>query len=75
MSGMYDENLYFNNPVDYMANMNDVVGVSPSGELRYSPCDGDWGVGAAGADVPVVGYFAGEGNSAFAGRLGAGGRA
>ncbi len=23
MSGMYDENLYFNNPVDYMANMND----------------------------------------------------
>ena len=23
MDGMYDDNFYFNNPVDYMANQND----------------------------------------------------
>ena len=73
MDGMYDDNFYFNNPVDYLANLSDGWGVSPSGELRHSPGDGDGGVGAAGADVSVVGYFAGEGDSAFAGRLGAAG--
>ena len=34
MDGMYDENTYFNNPVDYIANMND------AGMLRaFSECD------------------------------------
>ena len=67
MDGMYDDNFYFNNPVDYLQELSDGVGVSPSGELRYSFGDGDGGVGAAGADVSIVGYFAREGDSALAG--------
>jgi esterase/lipase superfamily enzyme len=34
MDGMYDDNFYFNNPVDYMANQND-----PWFLHQYGSCD------------------------------------
>ena len=34
MDGLYDDNFYFHNPVDYMANMTDGVVPGSAGELR-----------------------------------------
>ena len=54
MDGMYDDNFYFNNPVDYMANQND-----PWFLHQYASCDirlvtGCWPVGEQRPDLPNV---------------------
>ena len=55
MDGMYDDNFYFNNPVDYVANQSD-----PWYLHQYASCDirfGNrlWSVGEQRADLPNVG--------------------
>ena len=35
MGGAYDDNFYFNNPVDYLANLSDAVDARPPRELRH----------------------------------------
>jgi esterase/lipase superfamily enzyme len=44
MDGMYDENLYFNNPVDYLANLNDswMLGQLSSCDIHISTGSGPW---------------------------------
>jgi len=57
MDGFYDDNFYFNNPVDYMSQMDDphVRGCSP---VRDPPRDGPRAVGGQGPDVPDGGVLA-----------------
>src|SRR6204780_4262124 len=44
MDGMYDNNFYFNNPVDYLANLNDpwVLGQLASCDIHISTGTGQW---------------------------------
>jgi len=44
MDGMYDDNFYFNNPVDYMANLNDpwLLGHLASCDIHLSTGTGAW---------------------------------
>ena len=52
MDGMYDDNFYFNNPVDYMANQNDPWFLHQYRELRHPARDRHWSVGEQRADLP-----------------------
>ena len=54
MDGMYDDNFYFNNPVDYMANQNDPWFLHQYRELRHPPRDRLWSMGSARPDLPNV---------------------
>lgn len=47
MDGMYDDNFYFNNPVDYMANQND-----PWFLHQYASCDIRLVIGCGPWEVP-----------------------
>ena len=47
MDGMYDDNFYFNNPVDYMANQND-----PWFLDQYRSCDIHLATGCGPWEVP-----------------------
>jgi esterase/lipase superfamily enzyme len=44
MDGMYDDNFYFNNPVDYLANLSDpwVYGQLASSDIHISTGTGQW---------------------------------
>jgi esterase/lipase superfamily enzyme len=44
MGGMYDDNFYFNNPVDYLANLNDpwLLGHLASCDIHISTGSGPW---------------------------------
>ena len=37
MGGLYDDNFYFHNPVDYMANLSDPVGLRAARVVRHPP--------------------------------------
>ena len=54
MDGDYDDNFYFNNPVDYMANLTDPGDAAPARGLRHPPRHRDGTVGEAGGSVPAV---------------------
>ena len=74
MDGMYDDNFYFNNPVDYVANQSD-----PWYLHQYASCDirsGNrlWSVGEQRADLPNVGDSQESRHCSSSGRLGPGGR-
>ena len=74
MDGMYDDNFYFNNPVDYMANQND-----PWFLHQYASCDihlvtGMWSVGEQRADLPNVRGPKEPRHRSSSGRLGPGRR-
>ena len=51
MDGMYDDNFYFNNPVDYMANQND-----PWFLHQYRSCDIHLATGCGPWEVPSPTY-------------------
>ena len=51
MDGMYDDNFYFNNPVDYMANQND-----PWFREQYQTCDIHLATGCGPWEVPGPTY-------------------
>ena len=54
MDGMYDDNFYFNNPVDYMANQNDPWFLHQYRELRHPPRDRLRPMGKQRPDLPNV---------------------
>ena len=73
MVGMYDDNFYFNNPVDYMANQND-----PWFLHQYGSCDirlvtgtGPWENSGPTCQMPAV---RDPGDCSSSGRLGPEGR-
>ena len=51
MDGMYDDNFYFNNPVDYMANQNDGWFLD-----QYRSCDIHLATGCGAWEVPGPTY-------------------
>ena len=55
MDGAYDDNFYFNNPVDYLANIDRPVDARPAGELRHPHRDRHRAVRAQRRGVPAVG--------------------
>ena len=75
MDGMYDDNFYFNNPVDYMANQND-----PWFLHQYGSCDirlvtgtGPWE--NSGPTYRMSAVLEESRHCSSSGRLGPGGRA
>ena len=74
MDGMYDDNFYFNNPVDYMANQNDPWFLASVPELRHPPRDRHWSVGEQRPDLPNVRRAREPRHSSSSGRLGSEGR-
>ena len=51
MDGMYDDNFYFNNPVDYMANVSDPWFLHQYPELRHPARDRHWSMGEQWTDL------------------------
>ena len=54
MDGAYDDNFYFNNPVDYLANVSDPWMLGHLATLRHSHRDRNRTVGAERRIVPAV---------------------
>ena len=54
MDGDYDDNFYFNNPVDYMASLNDRLPAPPPAAGRHPPRHGQRALRGLGADVPAL---------------------
>jgi esterase/lipase superfamily enzyme len=70
MDGMYDDNFYFNNPVDYMANQNDPWFSPAVSELRHSLRHRLWPVGSARPNLPNVRRARDPADRSSPGRLG-----
>ena len=70
MDGLYDDNFYFNNPVDYVSQMDDPHVQGDARRVRDPPRDGPWAVGGQRADVPDGRRPGGQGASAPPRRLG-----
>ena len=70
MGGMYDDNFYFHNPVDYLSNMQRSVGIRAARVLRNPAGDRVGPVGEEPPDLRAVGSPLAEGNQARRGRLG-----
>ena len=75
MSGMYDDNTYFNNPVDYLANLSDPMDFRPAGAVRYSYRHRQWSLGEQRPVVSAFENISGQRDSTFSRRLGSAGRA
>ena len=74
MDGLYDDNLYFNNPVDYAAEPERSVGAGTAGVVRDQVDYGMRAVRTERPDVSAGRRAAGARDSASRGRLGAKGR-
>ena len=59
MSGMYDDNTYFNNPVDYLSNLSDPWILWPARPVRYPYRHGQRAVGEQRTVVPALKDFGG----------------
>ncbi len=70
MDGDYDDNFYFNNPVDYVAGPIRPLVLRPPRELRHSPGDGQRALRGLGSDFPFLRGLEGEGDRPLRGRLG-----
>ena len=71
MLGDYDDNFYFNNPVDYCANLIGRLGAASPRELRHPPGDRHRPVGTPGRGVPAVRAFSRAAASGTASTTGA----
>ena len=70
MDGMYDDNFYFNNPVDYMANQNDPWFLHQLASCDIHLATGCWSVGEQRPDLPNVRGAREPRHSSSSGRLG-----
>ena len=64
MDGDYDDNFYFNNPVDYMASLSDPWYLDHLAQLRHPPRDRERPVRGLGSDLPSLRGPEREGESA-----------
>ena len=74
MGGDYDDNFYFNNPVDYMRQPDGPLGAASARELRHPPGDRHGAVGASRRGVPPVGHSREPRHPPSSRRLGPAGR-
>ena len=71
MDGIYDDNFYFHNPVDYMANLTDPWLLGPAGDLRHPPGHRVRPVGEERRVVRAVGRARADGHSPLTSTTGA----
>ena len=71
MDGDYDDNFYFNNPVDYVASLQRPLVPRAAGAGRHPPGDGQRALRGLAAELPAVGRPVVARDPALRGRLGA----